>query len=135
MYSYLNPNTPDFKTYKRGSKRIDRGLVPETTARKMKQYAEENNTTPTVYYEAFYHRFCGDHRALVIDVPRSVMFGTWENSPFDVNSRGFTSKDKKSVPRYLDAFDKYANEHNIYVRAVELYDSDTPNHQKAEQID
>ena len=88
-----------------------------------------------MYYEAFYHRFCGDHRALVIDVPRSVMFGTWENSPFDVNGRGFTSKDKKSVPRYLDAFDKYANEHNIYVRAVELYDSDTPNHQKAEQID
>ena len=81
----------------------------------MKQYAEKHNTTPTVYYEAFFHRFCGDHRVLVIDIPRSVMFGTWENSPFYFNDRGFTSNDIKSVPRYLDAFDKYANEHNIYV--------------------
>ena len=106
IYSYLHPNEPDFKTYQRGRKRIDRGLVPEIIAKKMKEHAERNSTTPTVYYESFFYRFCGDHRALVIDIPRSVMFGTWENNPFDVKNRGFTSKDIKSVPQNLDAFDK-----------------------------
>ncbi len=101
----------------------------------MVEHAERNSTTPTVYYESFFYRFCGDHRALVIDIPRLIIFGTWENSPFDTKNRGFTSKDITSVPRYLDAFTKYANDHNIYRRISELYESDTPDHDKAEQID
>ena len=83
IYSYLNPNAPDFKTYMRGSTRIDRGLIPKIVADKMKHHAEQNATTPTVYYESFFYRFCGDHRALVIDIPINIMFGTWETSPFD----------------------------------------------------
>lgn len=39
IYSYLHPNAPDFKTYRRGRKRNDRALVPEIIARKMKQHA------------------------------------------------------------------------------------------------
>ena len=135
IYSYFHPNEPDFKTYRRGKKRIDRGLVPKFIAEKMKQHAERNSTTPTVYYESFFYRFCGDHRALVIDIPRSVMFGTWEDNPFDAKNRGFTSKDIKIVPRYLDAFDKYARDHNIYRQAEDLFKSDVPDHVKAEQID
>ena len=84
IYSYLHPNEPDFKTYRRGQKRIDRGLIPEFIAKKMKQHAESQSGAPTVYYEAFFHRFCGDHRALVIDIPRTVMFRTGTESPFDV---------------------------------------------------
>ena len=36
IYKYFNPNQPEFKTYRRGQKRIDRALIPEITARKMK---------------------------------------------------------------------------------------------------
>ena len=35
----------------------------------------------------------------------------------------------------MDVFDKYATEHNIYRRVGDLYTSETPDHQKAEQID
>ena len=56
-------------------------------------------------------------------------------SPFDVKGRGFTSKDTKSVPTYLDAFDKYANDHNLYRRAADLFVSNTADHCRAEQVD
>ena len=54
IYSYLHPNAPDFKTYRRGQKRIDRGLIPEFIAKKMKQHAESQSGAPMVYYEAFF---------------------------------------------------------------------------------
>ena len=63
------------------------------------------------------------------------MFGTWETSPFDSRGRGFTSKDIKAVPTYLEAFDKYAKQHDIYGRAAKLYASEESNHSEAEKID
>ena len=107
----------------RGSTRIDRGLIPKIVADKMKHHAEQNATTPTVYYESFFYRFCGDHRALVIDIPVNIMFGTWETSPFDSRGRGFTSKDIKYVPIYLEAFNKYAKQHDIYIVVLPNYTS------------
>ena len=71
----------------------------------------------------------------MVDIPKSIMFGTWEDNPFDKNGRGFTSKDITAVPQYLNAFNQYAADHDIYRRAHELYELEEPDHHRAEQID
>ena len=67
----------------RGSRRIDFALGPLTSVADWKKI----DSTPTIYYESFFHQYKGDHCAMVIDVPSKILFGNSTISLFDPAGR------------------------------------------------
>ena len=62
------------------------------------------------------------------------LFST-EVSPQKLLSRGIISKDKISVPIYLQAFHDYINANSVWKKTKTLHQDTQPNHDLAETID
>ena len=55
-------------------------------------------------YEPFHYRLSGDHRGFSIDFDEKRLFRNDMPEVYDLQSRGFTSKDKKAVPFLIGDF-------------------------------
>lgn len=70
-------------------------------------------------YLAYDNGIFSKHRGLFVDLDFSTLMGSVENivpSP----ARGINSEDQPAVDKYLEAFKKYATDHNIWSRVKDL---------------
>ena len=123
MDQYIYPEEKTFKTYLCGSRRIDFALAfPETA-----------ECITNIVYEPFHYRLSGDHRGFFIDFDEKRLFGNDMRETYDVLGRGFTSKEKKVVIKYLDASYSHLKSNNIMKRIQQLIQKS--DHEVAEAID
>ena len=106
IYTRMHPNHEKFKTYIRGSKQLDFALAPPALADKVKQ----------CIYEPFMYRLSGDHRGFYFDIPETALFGNVLEPVYQLNGRGFSSKDTKQVTKYLDAVYSHLRENKVFER-------------------
>jgi hypothetical protein len=57
-----------------------------------------------------------DHRGLFVDFDPLLLFGGSTSDPVSPSSRGFTSKNKKKVTKYMDSLEQYWLDHKITER-------------------
>ena len=124
LWHYKHPNT-EFRTYARGSRRIDFVLTTPAIA----------EHTTTMIYEPFQYRLSGDHRGFYIDIPEHLLLGNNCPPVYDPTPRGIKTKDKKAVTRYLRACHKHLHKNNVFERLQGLIKQDNPNHRLAEILD
>ena len=124
-FQRIYPDHRNFKTYNRGSRRIDFILTPTSIADKITNFV----------YEPFMYRLTGDHRGVYFDISEKVLFGNEQEKSYDPDGRSFSSKDPKAVTKYLQAVSNHLKHQNVYERVHELMKSEHPNHEEAERID
>ena len=115
--------TTEFGTQVKGRERIDYVLCSDWVAA-----AARNG-----YYEAFGYRPKGDHRNIMIDFDTDKLFGNRTQPLGPISSRDFTSQDKSSNRKYIQAKHQYCTDHNVGQRLAALkerWDSD-----EAEKLD
>ena len=66
IFDELHPELKDFKTFIKGSNIIDYALSVWLRI--------ESVIPKTVYYEAFFHQYKGDHQAIVLDIPTNFFW-------------------------------------------------------------
>ena len=71
---------------------------------------------------------------MVMDIPIKIFFGTFNQSPFDISARGFSSKDIKIAPKYLMKLYQFLSLRNVIEQSNKLVANSIPNHKEAEQI-
>ena len=91
-------------------------------------------TTPTIYYESFFHWYKSDHCAMIIDITSKILFGNYTISPFDPVGQGFSSKDVKAALIYLHNIYKHLMCQNIPWRVDIFLKYKKINHKEAEKI-
>ena len=67
---------------------------------------------------------------MVMDIPIKIFFGTFNQSPFDISARGFSSKDIKTAPKYLTNLYKFLGHRNVIERSNKLVENAIPNHEE-----
>uniref|UniRef100_A0A6V0CR07 Endonuclease/exonuclease/phosphatase domain-containing protein n=1 Tax=Pseudo-nitzschia australis TaxID=44445 RepID=A0A6V0CR07_9STRA len=112
VWATLNPNHLEFPTYHRGSRRIDYMLATPAAI----------SHIATMLYEPFYYRvpWGGDHRGFYVDIDTSAIFSN-DHTSSAYMKWGILSKDRISVPIYLQAFRNHIIENNIYRNTKLLY--------------
>jgi len=83
-------------------------------------------------YKPFHYRLSGDHRGFFIDFDEKRLFGNDMPDTYVVLGCVFTSKDKKAVIQYLDAFYSNLKANNVIKRIQQLIQSDESDHEVAE---
>jgi hypothetical protein len=106
----LGPDDPP-PTYKYGTgRRIDHMLgTPNIVADSVRR----------VGYLSYDDGIFSKHRGLYVDLDFHVLMGPVAHI-LPATSRRLKSEDQPSVDRYLEAFQKYAHEHNLWDRVTEL---------------
>ena len=125
VWDRLYPDEPQFKTYIRGSRRIDFALALPATA----------DCVTNIVYEPFHYRLSGDHRGFYLDIDEKRLFGNDMPDTFDLMGRGFTTKDRTAVKTYLEAFYSHLTENNVFKRIGTLLENEHEDHELAEAID
>ena len=131
IFNYMYPQEPDFKTYIQGSQWSDFALGL------LKNVDDWNKieTTPTIYYESFFHQYKEDHYTMVINVPSKILFENSTISLFDPAGWWFSNKDVKAAPKYLCNIYKHLLCQNIPRCIDQLKKHKKPNQKEAEKID
>ena len=124
IWKYRNPLNQSFKTYLRGSRRIDFALTTPHLASQVTH----------MVYEPFFYRTSGDHRGFYIDFEISSLFSTVVPT-FGTSSRVFSSKDRKAVATYLTEFKAHLDAHTVFHQVNELTQTGLPDHTLIEAID
>jgi hypothetical protein len=70
-------------------------------------------------YLAYDNGIFSKHRGLFVNLDFSTLMGSVENI-VPSQARGLNSEDQPAVDKYLDAFKKYATDHNIWSRVKDL---------------
>ena len=122
----MNQDCLPFPTFEGGSKQIDFLVTTPVAISHIENFV----------YEPFGYRLQdgGDHRAFYIDIRIADPFSI-EPSPQKPLSRGIISKDKISVPIYLQAFHDHINANNVSEKSKRLHQDTQPNHNLTETID
>ena len=115
--------TTDFGTHAKGRERIDYVLCSDWVASAVKNG----------YYEAFGYRPKGDHRNIMIDFDIEKLFGNRTQPLGPISSRDFTSQDKSSNRKYIEAKHRYCRDHNFGRRLAALQEEWDP--EEAEKLD
>ena len=102
--------TTDFGTHAKGRDRIDYALCSDWVA----------TSVTNAYYEAFGYRPKGDHRNIMIDFDIEKLFGNRTQPLGPISSRNFTSQDKSSNRKYIEAKHRYCTNHNFGQRLAAL---------------
>ena len=124
LWHYKHPTT-EFRTYARGSRRIDFVITTPAIAAH----------TTSMIYEPFQYRLSGDHRGFYIDIPEHLLLGNNCPPVYDPSPRGIKTKDKKAVTRYLRACHKHLRANNVFKRLHDLSNNNRPDHSLAEILD
>ena len=116
---------PDLATYARGRDRLDYVLA-----------------SPTVYqsvtacgYDPFNERFFSDHRGYFVDLNIDQLFGNELQHLAALPFRDVRGRDTKSVTSYVEAKDKYLQDHDFYSRIQRLKGLQQADPELAEAID
>jgi hypothetical protein len=88
-FDRIYPDHHAFKTYNRGSRRIDFVLTPATIADKITNFV----------YEPFMYRLTRDHRGAHFDISEKILFGNEQEKEYNPDGRSFSSKDPKAVTK------------------------------------
>ena len=68
-------------------------------------------------------------------IPIEIVFGTFNQSPFDISARSFSSKEIKTATKYLTKLYKFLGHRNEIERSNKLVENSIPNNEEAERID
>ena len=93
LWNFHHPET-EFRTYQRGSNRIDFAVVSSSLATKI-----------DIVYEPFQYRLKGDHRAMILQFDSKTVFGSSQVHKPPNTKRILSSKDKK---------DRYGSEYHEF---------------------
>lgn len=86
-------------------------------------------------YEPFFYRLKGDHRAFFFDIPENVLFGKIDEDVTNANARSLSSKNAKSVSKYIIALHQYLMDPNVFERLRQLNFITDDNVVELEKID
>jgi hypothetical protein len=89
-FDHIYPNHNEFKTYNRGSRRIDFVITPANIVDKITNFV----------YEPFMYRLTGDHQGAHFDISKKILFGSEEEKAYNPDGRSISCKDPKAVTRY-----------------------------------
>jgi hypothetical protein len=101
----IYPDHQEFKTYNRGSRRIDFVLTPANIADKITNFV----------YEPFMYRLIGDHQGAHFNISERILSGNEQEKEYDPDGRSFSSKDPKAVTKYLQAVTNHLKHQNVYI--------------------
>ena len=110
IFDHLYPNHPKFNTQQDGSRCIDYALTSP----------ELESKVTNIMYEPFFYRLKGDHRAFFFNISENVLFGKIDKDVTNANARSLSSKNAKSVSKYIIALHQYLLDHNIFERLRQL---------------
>ena len=71
-------------------------------------------------YEPFFYRLKGDHCGFFFDIPENVLFGKIDKDVTNASTRALSSKNVKSVTKYIIALHMYLSDHNIFKQLWKL---------------
>jgi gas vesicle protein len=124
-FDRIYPDHQEFKTYNRGSRRIDFVLTTANIADKITNFV----------YEPFMYRLNGDHQGAHFDISEKILFGNEQGKSYDPDGRLISSKYPKAVTRYLQTVTNHLKHQNVFERIQKLMESEHPNNEEAERID
>ena len=123
-WTRLYPEHENFKTYQRGTKRIDSMLCSHSVAFSVRSMG----------YSPFNWLTNSDHRALVIDFDEKALFGRITDPLPSPQLRGIKSNDRQQVATFVEKWHNHLTENNVFNRIRNLKNHNTP-HQEVEALD
>ena len=87
-----------------GSQCIDYALTSPELASKV----------TNIMYKPFFYRLKGDHCGFFFDIPENVLSGKIVIDVTNVSIPALSSKNIKSVIKYINALHKYLSDHNVF---------------------
>ena len=110
IFDHLYRNHSKFNTQQDGSRCIYYALTSPELASKV----------TNIMYKLFFYPLKGDHRGFFFDIQENVLFRGIDEDVTNANTRLLSSKNVKSVTKYIIALQTYLLDHNIFKRLWKL---------------
>lgn len=123
-WTRLYPGIETFKTYQRGTKRIDSMLCSHSLVSHIQSMG----------YSPFNWLTNSDHRALIIDFDEKALFGRTADPLTRPTLRGIKSNDRQQVMTFIEKWHDHLVENNVFARSRDLHSPSTT-HQEVEALD